>query len=266
MRKHGLTIDQLISVDLVTADGELVTASESENADLFWGVRGGGGNFGIVDRVRVPAASRSGPSRGRRTGLLADGGRPEVLRFYRDWIADCPDELMTIVVQRQGSRPPVVPAELRRRARARVRACYAGPVEDGEEVCPAEAVRPPRARPVPAEAVRRPPGDVRSRPSCTAGGITSAPATCIGLSDEVIDAVRRARPSDRSPITEHRALAAGRGGRARRRGRDGLQRPQGRLHLQHQRQHKTADGFEAERAVGARLLVRARALPHRAST
>src|SRR6185295_7014728 len=48
MRKHGLSIDQLLSVDLVTADGEFVTASLDENADLFWGLRGGGGNFGIV--------------------------------------------------------------------------------------------------------------------------------------------------------------------------------------------------------------------------
>src|SRR6476659_2453590 len=48
MRKHGLTVDQLLGVDLVTADGEFVRASETENPDLFWGVRGGGGNFGIV--------------------------------------------------------------------------------------------------------------------------------------------------------------------------------------------------------------------------
>jgi FAD/FMN-containing dehydrogenase len=48
MRKHGLTIDKLLSVDLVTAEGEFVKASEDENAELFWGVRGGGGNFGVV--------------------------------------------------------------------------------------------------------------------------------------------------------------------------------------------------------------------------
>src|SRR5438105_5629191 len=48
MRKHGLTIDQLVSVDLITADGEFMKASEDENQDLFWGIRGGGGNFGVV--------------------------------------------------------------------------------------------------------------------------------------------------------------------------------------------------------------------------
>ena len=74
-RKHGLTIDQLIAVDLITAEGELVKASAAENVDLFWGVRGGGGNFGIVTEFEFrlhpvgqpcsPARS-SGPSRSRR--------------------------------------------------------------------------------------------------------------------------------------------------------------------------------------------------------
>jgi FAD/FMN-containing dehydrogenase len=58
MRKYGLTIDQLRSVDLVTADGELVKASATENSDLFWGVRGAGGNFGIVTGFSRPSARR----------------------------------------------------------------------------------------------------------------------------------------------------------------------------------------------------------------
>ena len=76
MRKHGLTIDQLLGVDLVTAEGELVKASEDENADLFWGVRGGGGNFGIVTEFEFRAQSAR-PDRPRRADLLADGGLAE---------------------------------------------------------------------------------------------------------------------------------------------------------------------------------------------
>ena len=86
MRKHGLTIDQLVSVDLVTADGELVKASEDENPDLFWGVRGGGGNFGIVTEFEFRAVPL-GPTvlAGPIFWLMEDS--PRLLRFYRDWIA-----------------------------------------------------------------------------------------------------------------------------------------------------------------------------------
>jgi FAD/FMN-containing dehydrogenase len=133
MRKHGLTIDQLESVDLVTAEGELLTASEDEHPDLFWGVRGGGGNFGIVTDfelrlVPVGPLVMAGPV----FWLMEDA--PEVLRFYRDWIADCPDELMTIVVQRRAPNLPIVPPELVGRHVIAVAACYAGPVEDGHDV------------------------------------------------------------------------------------------------------------------------------------
>ena len=72
MRKHGLSIDQLVSVDLVTADGEFVKASADENADLFWGVRGGGGNFGIVTEFEfrcVPLGTQVLAG----SDLLADG-------------------------------------------------------------------------------------------------------------------------------------------------------------------------------------------------
>ena len=133
MRKHGLTIDQLISVDLVTANGDLVQATETENPDLFWGVRGGGGNFGIVTEFEFRLTSL-GPQvmAGPVFWLMDDTER--VLRFYRDWIDGCPDELMTIVVQRRAPALPVVPPDLVGKHVIAVVACYAGPIEEGQRV------------------------------------------------------------------------------------------------------------------------------------
>lgn len=132
-RKRGLTIDNLLSVDVVTAEGELVKASQDENADLFWGVRGGGGNFGVATEFEF-RASQIGPQvvAGPVFWLMEDA--PKVLRFYRDWVADCPDELMTIVVTRRAPALPVVPAELVGKHVVAVVACYAGSVEEGEKV------------------------------------------------------------------------------------------------------------------------------------
>ena len=133
MRKYGLTIDQLLSVDMVTADGDFVKASADENADLFWGVRGAGGNFGVVTDFEF-RLNTLGPQvvAGPVFWPMEDGR--EVLRFYRDWIADCPDELMTIVVQRKAPALPIVPPELVGKRVIAVVACYAGSLEDGERV------------------------------------------------------------------------------------------------------------------------------------
>jgi FAD/FMN-containing dehydrogenase len=133
MRKHGLTVDQLVSVDLVTADGEFVKASASENADLFWGVRGGGGNFGIVTEFEF-RLNPVGPTVVAGPVFWAMEDSPQVLRFYRDWIADAPDELMTLVVHRKAPPLPFVPAELHGKLVVAVVCCYAGPVEEGERV------------------------------------------------------------------------------------------------------------------------------------
>jgi FAD/FMN-containing dehydrogenase len=133
MRKHGLTIDQLLAVDMVTADGRFVKASEKENSDLFWGVRGGGGNFGIVTEFEfrlnpVGPIVMSGPI------FWPMEESVDVLRFYRDWIADVPDELTTIVVHRQMPPLPVIPTELHGMPVVAVTCCYAGSVEEGEKV------------------------------------------------------------------------------------------------------------------------------------
>ena len=133
MRKYGLTIDQLLSVDLVTAKGELVKASETENPDLFWGVRGGGGNFGIVTEFAF-RLNPVGPIvlAGPIFWLMEES--PNVLRFYREWIAEAPDELMTIVIHRKAPPLPFVPRELHGKLVVGVVCCYAGAVEDGEQV------------------------------------------------------------------------------------------------------------------------------------
>jgi FAD/FMN-containing dehydrogenase len=138
MRKHGLTIDQLLSVDVVTAEGELLRASERENPDLFWGIRGGGGNFGIVTDFEF-RLNPLGPIVLAGPIFWPMEDSPDVLRFYRDWIAAAPDELTTIVVHRSMPPLPVVPPELHGEPVVAVTCCYAGPVEQGEEV-----VRPMR--------------------------------------------------------------------------------------------------------------------------
>ena len=133
MRKHGLTIDQLLSAEVVTATGERVTASDTENRDLFWGIRGGGGNFGIVSEFEFRLNS-VGPMVLAGPIFWRIDESPRLLRFYRDWIAHAPDDLMTIVIHRKAPPLDFVPAELHGELVTAVVCCYSGPVEEGEKV------------------------------------------------------------------------------------------------------------------------------------
>ena len=143
-RKLGLTVDNLLAADVVTAGGDLVRASDDENADLFWGLRGGGGNFGVVTEFEF-RLHPVGPTvlAGPIFWLMEDS--PELLRFYREWIADAPDELMTIVIHRKAPPVPFIPAELHGRLVVGVACCYAGEIDEGEQV-----VRPLREFGTPA--------------------------------------------------------------------------------------------------------------------
>jgi FAD/FMN-containing dehydrogenase len=132
-RKYGLTIDQLLSVDVVTAEGKLVRASEEENADLFWGLRGGGGNFGIVTEFEF-RLNPVGPQVLAGAVIWPVEDSPEVLRFYREWIREVPEELTTIVTHRRVLPLPTIPEELHGRHVVVVGCCYAGPVDEGEGV------------------------------------------------------------------------------------------------------------------------------------
>jgi FAD/FMN-containing dehydrogenase len=139
MRKHGATVDNLLSAELVTVEGNVVTVSAEEHPDLFWAIRGGGGNFGIVTSFeyrlhRLGRQLLAGPI------FHALDDAPEVLRFYRDFIADAPDELTTIFNLRRAPALPLLPAEIHGRPVVMIAVCYAGPVGEGEVV-----LRPLRA-------------------------------------------------------------------------------------------------------------------------
>ncbi len=132
-RKHGLTCDNLRSVDIVTADGQLRTASETENADLFWGVRGGGGNFGVVTSFEFELHP-VGPTVMAGMVLYPMEQARDVLRFYRDWAAAAPDELTTMALLRIAPPAPFIPKEIHGKPVVGVAACYAGPVQEGERL------------------------------------------------------------------------------------------------------------------------------------
>ncbi len=131
MRKHGLTVDNLLAAEVVTAEGSIVRASADEHPDLFWALRGGGGNFGVVTSFRF-ALHPVGPTVVAGPVFWAADDTIDVLRFYRDFAAESPDELGLVV--RLGTVPPlpVIPEELHGRPAIAVACCYAGAVEDGE--------------------------------------------------------------------------------------------------------------------------------------
>ena len=132
-RLHGYTADNLIAADVITADGRAVRASEDENADLFWGLRGGGGNFGVVTSFEY---------RLHEIGPMVMGGMViwpvemagDVLRFYREFIADAPDEVGGGVAIITAPPAPFVPPEMQGKHAVAVIACAFTDPERGEEL------------------------------------------------------------------------------------------------------------------------------------
>ena len=128
-RKYGLTVDNLLSADVVTAAGELVRASEEDHPDLFWALRGGGGNFGVVTSFEY-RLHPLGPE--VLAGLIvhpADGGR-ELLDGYRRLAASAPDELTCWVVMRKAPPLPFLPQEVHGTDVIVLALCHAGGVEE----------------------------------------------------------------------------------------------------------------------------------------
>lgn len=136
-RKYGLTIDNLLEADVVLADGRFVTASRGENPDLFWALRGGGGNFGVVTsflfRLHPVDTVFAGPT------LWPMEQAPEVLRRFTAFVKEAPEEVGGFFAFLTVPPVPVFPQELHHRKMCGVVWCYCGPVETGEQ-----ALRPMR--------------------------------------------------------------------------------------------------------------------------
>jgi FAD/FMN-containing dehydrogenase len=144
-RKHGLTIDSLVSADVVTAAGDAVTASMTENPDLFWGLRGGGGNFGVVTSFEFQSHP-VGPE--VLSGLIVHPAADarHVFEDYRRLTASAPDELSVWIVLRQAPPLPFLPEDVHFQPVLVLAALYAGDMASGEEaLAPFRAVGTPIA-------------------------------------------------------------------------------------------------------------------------
>ncbi len=141
-RKCGLTIDNLVSADLVLADGSFVTASKTQNPDLFWAIRGGGGNFGVVTSFVFQAhpihTNYAGP-------MLWDLDQaPAVMRWYRDFIREAPEDINGFLATMMVPPAPAFPAELHNKKMCAIVWCCTEPLDRAEE-----ALRPIRKSLVP---------------------------------------------------------------------------------------------------------------------
>ena len=133
MRKHGLACDNLVAADVVTADGRLVHASETENAELLWGLRGGGGNFGIVTQFEFQLHP-VGPMVYAGPIFYAAEADRDLLHAFRDWSATAPDDITALINLTTAPPLPVIPAEWHGKKVAAFLAVSAGPLEAGDSL------------------------------------------------------------------------------------------------------------------------------------
>ena len=132
-RKYGLALDNLKSVDLVTSKGDLVTANADKNSDLFWGVRGGGGNFGIVTSFEYKIHPVGPIILGGLIAYRAEQGE-EVLKFYSEFVKNAPDELTTLAAFITAPPLPFIPKDVHGSHLVAISVCYCGKIEEGQKV------------------------------------------------------------------------------------------------------------------------------------
>ncbi|HWG08611.1 MAG TPA: FAD-binding oxidoreductase [Solirubrobacteraceae bacterium] len=131
MRKHGLACDNLVGADVVTADGRLVHASESENSELLWGLRGGGGNFGIVTEFEL-ALHPVGPMVYAGPIFYAAEHDAELLRHFREWAPGVPDDITAVLNLTTAPPLPVIPEEWHGKKVIALVVASAGPADEAE--------------------------------------------------------------------------------------------------------------------------------------
>jgi FAD/FMN-containing dehydrogenase len=133
VRAYGLACDNLRSAQVITADGSVVTASAEENADLFWALRGGGGNFGVVTSMELDLHA-VGPTVLGGVVFYAGSEAANIVAGWRDAISGTPDELTTLVNLTTAPPAPFIPESWHFKKVAAVVACWAGAPEAGEQV------------------------------------------------------------------------------------------------------------------------------------
>jgi FAD binding domain/Berberine and berberine like len=190
MGKYGLTIDNLLSVDIVTADGQVKRASATEHADLFWGVRGGGGNFGIVTAFEFQLHP-VGPVLAGKVVYPMSRAR-EVLRFYREYTSSVPDELTAYAALM--TTPDGVPA-------IAINLCFCGSLDAGERL-----VEPVRKFGSPLVDLIRPKPYLKvvtsaGAPASAGRNYYEKARTLKGLSDEAIETIADYGAASTSPYS-----------------------------------------------------------------
>jgi FAD/FMN-containing dehydrogenase len=129
-RGLGLSCDNLISADVVTADGKFLVSTENVNADLFWALRGGGGNFGVVTSFEFKLEPVKDVYGGPMFFELEDAG--DVIRFYRDFIVDAPEQFGGFPAFQIAPPLPFIPEDRHGETFLAFVACWAGPLDEGE--------------------------------------------------------------------------------------------------------------------------------------
>ena len=201
VRKHGLTCDNLISADVVTADGQMVRAAADENPELFWALRGGGGNFGVVTSMEF-RLHPAGPLVFAGPVFYAGAAAAEVLRGWRDLTETMPDQLTTLANILIAPPVPFLPEAVHGQLVVGIVGVYAGNVEDGAKAAqPLRTLGEPLADlmgPMPYTAIQS-----LLDPLWTAGAQNYFTGALLsGLTDETIDTLLAQHACGRAPVRE----------------------------------------------------------------